>query len=244
MRHLNPMQIASSHTIAPPPAKPWDSFDAYLFDIDGTLLNCADPVHYFAFLDALTWAAGRPLNLDGVVVHGNTDVGILADALTLAGIEEGTWRPRLPEMQQRMATLVERDEQDIVAAPLPGVLEVLTHLQTRGALLGVATGNIEAIGWAKLRRAGLDHFFSFGGFSNHCPTRPEVFREAARQARALRPAASICVLGDTPSDITSAHANDLPVIAVATGVFTAADLAPYAPTWCVATLSELLQPGP
>ena len=27
----------------------WDSADAFLFDIDGTLLNSRDAVHYFAF---------------------------------------------------------------------------------------------------------------------------------------------------------------------------------------------------
>ena len=41
----------------------WDSYDAYLFDIDGTLLNCTDAVHYFAFCDTLTMLARRPLNL-------------------------------------------------------------------------------------------------------------------------------------------------------------------------------------
>ena len=62
----------------------WDAFDAYLFDIDGTLINCKDAVHYFAFCAALKSLSGRNLNLDGVTAHGNTDVGILRDALMLA----------------------------------------------------------------------------------------------------------------------------------------------------------------
>jgi FMN phosphatase YigB (HAD superfamily) len=56
------------------PLRKWDAYDAYLFDIDGTLLTCHDAVHYFAFCEALTALAGRELNLDGVVAHGNTDV--------------------------------------------------------------------------------------------------------------------------------------------------------------------------
>ena len=71
----------------------WDEFDAYLFDIDGTLINCRDAVHYFAFCEALTRIAGRPTNLDGVVAHGNTDVGILRDALHLAKVPDEAWRP-------------------------------------------------------------------------------------------------------------------------------------------------------
>ena len=31
----------------------WDAFDAYLFDIDRTLINCTDATHYFAFHNAV-----------------------------------------------------------------------------------------------------------------------------------------------------------------------------------------------
>ncbi len=41
-------------------ARRWDAYDAYLFDIDGTLMNCTDAVHYFAFCEALGgWRGGR-----------------------------------------------------------------------------------------------------------------------------------------------------------------------------------------
>ena len=59
----------------------WDEYDVYLFDIDGTLLECRDAVHYFAFCAVLDSLAGRPLTLEGVTAHGNTDIGILRDAL-------------------------------------------------------------------------------------------------------------------------------------------------------------------
>ena len=41
----------------------WDAADAYLFDIDGTLLNSRDAVHYFSFRNALRtcWRSMRPL---------------------------------------------------------------------------------------------------------------------------------------------------------------------------------------
>ena len=61
---------------------------ALFLDIDGTLLNCMDAVHYFAFCDALSEVAGRALNLDGVVTHGNTDEGILRDAFAVGGVAE------------------------------------------------------------------------------------------------------------------------------------------------------------
>ena len=47
----------------------WDGYDAYLFDIDGTLLHCRDAVHYFAFCNALERVAGRRMTLEGVVAN-------------------------------------------------------------------------------------------------------------------------------------------------------------------------------
>ena len=64
------------------------AFDAYLFDIDGTLLNSRDGVHYHAFLSALRTAYGCELKIDGVPVHGNTDIGILRAVTRQAGIDD------------------------------------------------------------------------------------------------------------------------------------------------------------
>ena len=59
----------------------WRAFDAYLFDIDGTLLNSRDPVHYEAFLIAMRELGGRAISLEGVTLHGSTDPLILLAAL-------------------------------------------------------------------------------------------------------------------------------------------------------------------
>ncbi len=58
-------------------------------------------------------------------------------------------------------------------------------MPNRGALLGVATGNLEMIGWIKIEAAGLREWFRFGGFSDHFPVRSELVGHAARKARAL-----------------------------------------------------------
>ncbi len=202
--------------------RPWDSFAGYLFDIDGTLMNCQDAVHYFAFCEALTAIAGRPMNLDGVTTHGNVDNGILRDALALAHIPESHWRPRLPETQAQMGRFVEANKADLSTPTLPCVPELLEHLAGKGAVLGTATGNFEQIGKLKLANAGILDFFTVGGWSDPYETRTEVFRAALAAMRAATsPDAPICVLGDTPADIHAAHANGLPVIAVATGIYPA-----------------------
>src|SRR5438067_3678948 len=124
----------------------WDAFDIYLFDIDGTLIHCTDATHYFAFCDALLKLSGEPLNLDGITAHGNTDVGILRDALTAAKIPEARWRGRLRQACGGMSEFVEQRADQLCTTVLPQVREVLEHLRSRGAVLGVATGNLERIG--------------------------------------------------------------------------------------------------
>src|SRR3569833_2778374 len=120
--------------------RPWDAFDAYLFDVDGTLLNCKDAVHYFAFCEALKELSGRELNLEGVTAHGNTDIGILRDALILAGVSEADWRPRISEACNSMGSYVENNRHSIITNALPATREVLQHLRERKAILSFTFG--------------------------------------------------------------------------------------------------------
>lgn len=221
--------------------RPWDSFDAYLFDIDGTLLHCADSVHYFAFCDVLESIVGRPVSLEGVLAHGNTDVGIIRDALRLAGLKDSEWRPKISEIKQAMCEYVRANQEELCVFALPGAREVLQHLYDKGSALGVATGNLEAIGQLKLRRAGLLPFFEFGCWSDTCETRTEVFHMACTKAGSLGAReASMCVIGDTPSDIAAARENQLQVIAVASGIYSAEVLRAGAPDLCIQSLLDLL----
>lgn len=218
----------------------WDDFNAYLFDIDGTLLNCEDSVHYFAFCDALRTLSGSDLTLQGVVAHGNTDMGILRDALMLAGVHDEQWRSRIPEIQRAMGRFVAEREAGLCATALPYVEEVLQHLQARGAVLGIATGNLREIGVLKLKRAGLLDYFTVGGWSDDFESRSEVFRHAVSLMReATHSGASICVLGDTPADVLAARANSLPVIALATGLYSQQQLLETTPDLCLGSLREL-----
>ncbi|HEY4047960.1 MAG TPA: HAD family hydrolase [Acidobacteriaceae bacterium] len=219
---------------------PWDGYDAYLFDIDGTLLHCTDATHYFAFCDTLTHLAGRSLNLDGVVAHGNTDVGILRDALIRNGVEDPSWRPQIAEARERMCRFVAEREKSLCAEVLPGVRKVLAHLSSLGSVLGVASGNLREIGWMKLKCCGLDEHFSFGGFSDAYEYRRDIFRAALEEARRrTRPDASICVFGDTPADVYAAHENRMDSIAVATGIYSWEELTLASPRLCLHSLTEL-----
>jgi phosphoglycolate phosphatase len=220
----------------------WDAEPAYLFDIDGTLLRSQDRIHVAAFFSSVKSVMGHDLNLDPVVLSGNTDPGILRDAFRAAELEDAEWHPVLEDILEAMRSDVLSQRETMRVRVMPGVEATLEHLQAQGAALGVATGNLESIGWLKIEIAGLREWFSFGGFSDRFIVRAEMIAHAAALARAIVGAdASVCVVGDTPFDISAARANDLPVIAVATGRYSFDELMQCNPDVCATTLEDLLE---
>jgi phosphoglycolate phosphatase len=218
----------------------WRSFDAYLFDIDGTLLNSRDDVHYSAFLIAMRELYGRTIVLEGVPVHGSTDPIILLHALERAGICESEGRAALAAAMTRMCTEVEARAEDLRPELCGAIPELLAELKSAGKLLGVTSGNVGRIGWAKLKAAGIHEYFSFGSFSDRNETRTEIFRWGAEEVRRrLGSTASVCFLGDTPADVASAKACGFPVIAVATGIFSVVELAKGEPEMCIPDCESL-----
>ena len=222
-------------------SRTWDQYDAYLFDIDGTLLTNDDAVHYFAFCQALEILSGLPIKLDGVAVHGNTDLGILRDALSLHGVAPSTWRPLQAEAVDRMERYVVEHKQDLRVRLLPGAGDVLMHLRKRGAALGVATGNLQSIGESKLEAAGILGFFTCGSYSDQDEYRQDVFQRALLSVRRKVGVNSrICILGDTPADIRAARNLGVDNIAVSTVIYTVEQLESESPNRCCSFLADLL----
>ena len=228
----------------------WDEQQAYLFDIDGTLLRHRDRIHFDAFFESVRAVLGRDLALDGVTLAGNTDPGILRDAFRLASVDETEWRPYREEVLNAMCAHVAARRSELLPTVMPGVEAVLAHLERKGALLGLATGNVEKIGWLKVENAGLHSWFSFGGFSDRFEDRADMIAHAAAQARAILRSESgrapgqvesVCVVGDTPFDVEAARTNDLPTITVATGRYSFDELMQHDPEACATTLQALLE---
>ncbi len=222
----------------------WDGYDAYLFDIDGTLLRDPGRVHYFAFSKACVEVLGHPLSLEPISVQGSTDPRILRDAFAAAGIADEVWRPHQKRLLETISSVVERDAGNMQLRVMPGVLDALEHLARAHKCLGVATGNLEAIGWLKLELAALRRWFRFGGFSDAHEQRADMIAAAAQAAREHAGGhASVIVVGDTKADIEAARANALPVIAVATGHSTFEQLMEHAPDICAENLRALMLAG-
>ncbi|MGO9437964.1 MAG: HAD family hydrolase [Terracidiphilus sp.] len=227
--------------IAIEPDFAWDGQAAYLFDIDGTLLRSRDRVHFESVANGVRHVTGFEITLAGIALHGNTDTAILREACTRAGISADVLEPQVAAILDAMCASVVERRHELDPILMPGVQEALRHLSERGALLGVATGNLEMIGWIKIEAAGLREWFRFGGFSDEFPVRSEMVGHAARKARNMAgETATVCVVGDTPRDIEAARTNNLTVIAVATGNFDFDALHALRPDACATSLADLL----
>ena len=230
--------------VQPIPIQPngfhWMKPDAFLFDIDGTLLSSRDHVHYNALNRAMQEAYGVDTTIAGVAYHGKTDVGILRAALERIGVSGEAFEAKLSQALTVVCREVSQNAAAIAPHVFEGIPELLTKLQGQGKLLGLASGNLEEVGWHKVKAAGLANYFSFGCFSDCHEHRADIFQSAvAETQRRLGTGATVCFIGDTPEDIKAARVANARVIAVCTGIFKAEELLPLAPDLCVSCCSEL-----
>jgi phosphoglycolate phosphatase len=130
------------------------------------------------------------------------------------------------------------DLRDRVCPGLPGLLE---ELKSRGAMLGVVSGNLREIGRRKLELAGLWSYFSVSAFSEVGETRSELARKAAGRADPSEMAGAfgrISLIGDHLNDVAAAKANGFQSVAVATGMSSVEELALVSPDVLLQDLTE------
>src|SRR5271169_4399845 len=219
----------------------WMTSDAYLFDIEGTLLVSRDGVHRNALHRAMREAYDVDTTIEGIAYHGKTDLGILRAALERAGVSSDRFEANLPAALEVVCRDVSANADRINPIVCFAIPEVLSELKAAGKLLGVASGNLESVGWVKIEAAGLREFFSFGCFTDHHESRADIFRQGVIEVqRRLGKSATVCFIGDTPEDIKAAHLANSKIVAVCTGICTADDLRHREPDACVASCADLL----
>jgi phosphoglycolate phosphatase-like HAD superfamily hydrolase len=214
--------------------------DAYVFDIDGTLLVTRDRVHWNALRQAMLEAYGVDATIAGIQYHGMTDLSILRAALARAEIDAAAFEAALPTALAVVVREFESNRTSIELQICPGIRSLLEELRSSERLLGVASGNLERIGWHKLEAVRLRDFFGFGCFSDHCETRAGIFHHAVDHVcQALGSHAQTCFVGDTPADIRAARASGASIVAVASGIFSCEELSACSPDVCVSDCGQL-----
>ena len=213
--------------------------DAYVFDIDGTLLVTKDLVHWNALHQAMIETYGVNTSIEGIPYDGKTDLSILRAALAREGISDSEFDAKLSVALPVVCREVELNHRQIHPKVCPGIVQLLESLKMNQKLIGVASGNLETVGWHKIEAAGLRKFFTFGCFSDRHESRAEIFRNALEFVTAqLGAGARACFIGDTPSDIEAARQVGAQILAVASGTFSFAELNACSPDFCVSHCGE------
>ncbi|HEX3322190.1 MAG TPA: HAD family hydrolase [Terriglobales bacterium] len=215
--------------------------DAYVFDIDGTLLVTRDLVHWNALRRAMLDVYGVDTSIEAIPYHGMTDILILRAALVRAGLSLSEINERLSDALKIIQTDVVTNGSSLVAEACASVPVLLHELEKRGKLLTVASGNLESVGWEKIKAAGLQGYFKFGSFGDILDTRVAIFQQACEQVRdKLGNLARVCFIGDTPNDVLAARAISANVIAVSTGGYSYDELLLSRADLCCHSCAELL----
>lgn len=195
---------------------------AVAFDVDETLVSTggAGAKSWQRAFDKL-WSVDA--DIGKFTESGMTDPEV--GSLTFKGVMAREPMPR--ELAQLMQSYLQFLPEEVASSTgyhvLPGAKHLLLQMIEAGIVVGITSGAVEAATHIKLARAGVNPYFSFGGFGSDSIDRGELTRMAIRRARVVMGSpldpARVCVVGDTPTDIDAAHAAGAIGIGVATGKY-------------------------
>jgi len=212
---------------------------AILFDIDGTLLitGGAGATSWRLAFDELY---GTPADIGKFTDAGMTDPDVGRRTFQAVLHREPERKEFARLLERRLYYLHQTVAESADYRVLPGVSELLPRLLDEGYMLGLVTGNVEAAAHIKLHRAGLNRFFSFGGYGSDSLDRGELTRIALKRAslvygESLTPAQAIAV-GDTPHDVKGAHAAGIACVGVGSHHFNVEQLRDAGADYAVASL--------
>ncbi len=165
--------------------------------------------------------------MKGIKPAGKTDPAIVREIFVRKlGIE-----PSEEQINEILEHYLRYLEEEVATSPgyqvLPGVYELLEDLHSDPEiLLGLATGNIKDGARIKLSHSDLWRFFRFGGFGSDSEAREEIVRMAVQRGLELASfdPEILLVVGDTPLDISAAHAAGVKALGVATGPYSVDEL--------------------
>jgi len=215
----------------------------FLFDIDGTLVSVRGAGRT-AFARALEEIYGTAGTIDRYDFRGRTDLRIVHDLMTEAGLDVERIRARVDDCFQAYArelTTIIGDGSRVQV--LPGVAEVVRRLGARpDAVVGLLTGNIEAGARIKLAPTGLWPLFrvaAYGGDDADRRRLPAIARARARTLGHDFAFDRITIIGDTPLDVECARGCGAVAVAVATGQHPLDELATCKPDVLFSNLADV-----
>jgi phosphoglycolate phosphatase len=194
-----------------------------LWDIDGTMLTTG-PIGRVALEQAAASVAGLDEVLD-VRMSGKTDMLILRDILTAAGLDDEQLDEFLPQAMalsiELMTAAHERIEREGIVHP--GVGAVIERLATMpGVRQSLVTGNLAPNARGKVEALGLDSHIDFesGAYGEDHLDRNELVPMALQRVEEFRGESyapdEVWVIGDTELDLACARAAGVRCLLVGT----------------------------
>jgi phosphoglycolate phosphatase len=208
--------------------KPW----LILFDIDDTLIH---RVNNSIHIGLARWAEAikviYKINLDLPKLmllkgrwDGMVDYQIGWDLLKPYQITRQEYDQKFPQVRDVLFAVALNHEKKYgnvyqLDPESKKLLDVI--IKYKDIKIALLTGNLEKIGWWKLRQCGLDHYFKYGWFADNVKSREEIAQNALHEARTkfsidfkLK---QISVIGDTVHDIACGKSIQVNTIGLTVG---------------------------
>ncbi|MCO5065725.1 MAG: phosphoglycolate phosphatase [Rhizobiaceae bacterium] len=207
-----------------------------VFDLDGTLIHTAPDL-----LDALNHSLAGD-GLSAVAAEGFRQALGSGGKAMIESAHRAQNRPLTPEALERMyGAFLEHYSGNIPgkSLPFPGVLDTLDQLSSAGYLLAICTNKTEALALRLIEGLGLrERFEAICGVDTfmHCKPDPRHLLETIEMANG-NPSQALMV-GDSRTDIDTAKAAGIPVIAVDFG-YTDIHVSAFEPSLVISHYREL-----
>lgn len=206
-----------------------------LWDIDGTLIHTKRPNSSSPHKNVLR---RRGYKFDEAIVglSGFTDYEVFLELVNNRDeLSETQLRSIFHELDEEARKLDEGSTFDLY----PGVEAVLESLSSVGWAHGILTGNTSSRMAAKLKSAGIEEYFTeeFLFSCNFGDSREDIARNAKEKLNTKK-YSRVIVLGDTPKDVIAARLSNLPVISIATGSYSFAELSACNPDLVIQNLAD------
>lgn len=202
--------------------------EVILFDIDGTLITSGGAGSR-AWSLAYESIYGKAVDIGHLADEGMTDPEVCRRSFEAAMGREPDDREAQLLLEKHLSFLSQCVQESEGYSVMDGTELLLVELIQKGFLLGLVSGNSERGAHVKLKRAGLNRFFSFGGYGSDSSDRTDLTRAALARAEIIYGGplnrSQFLAVGDTPRDVNAAHAVGIECVGVATRKFSVSDLA-------------------
>jgi len=213
-----------------------------LFDIDGTLIHSGGAGEK-AFARFCVAEVGVPDGAARLHFAGRTDPSIVRDFFQQQALEPSAENFR--RFFDRYVFYLDELMGQLIGCVLPGVQDLIADLQglRTPPVIGLLTGNIRLGAQIKLRHYELWDCFQTGAFGDDHEDRNQLAVIARERGQGLvgetLTGEQVLIVGDTPRDIECARTIGAQALAVATGSYSAAELAKHSPRWTVESLKQV-----